>query len=86
MQDPVQLQWQQMKRQQKVLDSCGGEAEEECWDGSNRNGGATACAAASERPEGPRLLVVAAVSRRRPVRIAPVVRCGAADSEESNEE
>ena len=33
MQDPVQLQWQQMKRQQMVVDGCGGEAEEECWDG-----------------------------------------------------
>ena len=30
----------EMKRQQMVLDGCGGEAEEECWDGSSRNGGA----------------------------------------------
>ena len=48
MQDPVQLQWQQMKRQQMVLDGCGGEAEEECWDGSSRNGGAAACAASCQ--------------------------------------
>ena len=86
MQDPVQLQWQQMKRQQMVLDGCGGEAEEECWDGSSRNGGAAACAAASERPERQRLPVVAAFSRKRPVRMAPVMRSGAADSEESSEE
>ena len=123
-----------------VLDGCGDEAEEECWDGSNtnggaaacaaagekpmimfpvrvqsrvrrarrveerrrklevigedgaeseeedQNGGAAACAAASERPEGQRLPVMAAFGRRRPVRMAPVVRSGAADSGESSEE
>jgi hypothetical protein len=50
MQDPVQLQWQQMERQQMVLDGCGDGAEEECWDGSSKKGGAAACAAAGEKP------------------------------------
>ena len=76
MQDPTQLQLmeqQQGKRQQMVLDGCGGEgsgireAEEECCgeeDEHSRNGGAAACAAAKEGSRKQRLPVVAAFSRK----------------------
>ena len=75
-QDPAQLQLveqQQGKRQQMVLDGCGGEgsgireAEEECCgeeDEHSRNGGAAACAAAKEGSRKQRLPVVAAFSRK----------------------
>jgi hypothetical protein len=55
-QDPAQLQGQQVERQQLVLDGCCGEAAEEGCNGSSKNGGA----AAGERP-----LVIFPMSRRR---------------------
>ena len=58
-QDPAQLQRQQGMRQQGMLGACDG-AEEECWDGSSRNGGAAACAAANGRPR-----IVLLTSRKR---------------------
>ena len=64
MQDPAQLQGQQEVRQRSVLDGCGGEAEEECWDGISRNGGAAACAAANGRPR-----IILTMSRSREQRI-----------------
>ena len=83
MQDPTQLQQmeqQQGKRQQMVLDGCGKEAEEECCGEDSRNGGAAACAAADKGSGRQRLPMVAAFSGRRVVR----VRSGGTDS--SNEE
>ena len=59
MQDSVQLQGQQKKRQQMVLDGCGGEAREESRNGYGENGGAAARAAAGERP-----LIVLTISRK----------------------
>ena len=46
----LQGQGQQGKRQQMVLDGCGGEAEEECCSEDSRNGGAAASAAANGEP------------------------------------
>lgn len=88
MQDPAQLQGQQGKRQQMVLNGCGGEAEEECCGEDSRNGGAAANAAASGEPVRQRLPMVAAVRRRRTIRMAPTVRSGGTDSssEESSED
>jgi hypothetical protein len=75
------------KRQQMVLDGCGGEAEEECCGEDSRNGGAAACAAANKRPEKQRLPVVAAFGRSRTARMAPMVWSGGTDSrsEESSD-
>jgi len=87
MQDPAQLQGQQGKRQQMVLNGCGGEAEEECCGEDSRNGGAAANAAANGEPVRQRLPMVAAISRRKKhVRMAPTVRSGGTDnrSEESS--